>query len=1347
MAEQSFGIELRAGADVSEFRRELKAAQGDVEALGKVIDKFKRQAGDVATGQRALITLEGKDAASGTIGVVTDKLNKYGKEARETIGQLNKLTGAEKRSAMGLAQKLSYLKQAQSRVEKTSRTYRTLEKGIRAYTAAIRQNNGVQKGSIADLTEQANKLQKLSELYTLGSAQQIQYANAARKIRDEIKGTTSPLSKFFGVLNRIATVQAGFTAFAAIVGTFTGSLNKFVGQQKALEGFELALKNVGLSTAEVNERLQDANRISAELGAPLEQVEKSFKRMVPALEAVGVNAEDSGRFLEGIAARTQTLGLNTEQTGRFMEAFAQVLSKGKLQSEELNQQISELDGAFRGQLAKSLGVTTQQLEDMIKNGEITSKVFVKAFNDMANGADALRERIASGNATIQQLQNLIDLIDTQNIRRIGKAIEPGIKAFLEIQVVVAEFIETVSKSQVGQLLATIFNEIAKGARDFVKAVTEVSKIIVALLEPIAGLTKLFGGLIRAVTVATLAFVSFKASLAIKGLLTSVAGGMTLVSTAATNLSTALALVQAVGIGKTLLLLKGALLKLAPLIGALLLKFAPFVAILALAKIGMDQFAKTSEKINKPAKEFKTGLEGIIAELKEIPDAAKKAAEELNKLPTGKGGTKGKPVDATTFRGGSGQEGRDEFIRITKLSNEAAQGITKVKQELIRIGVLSKEGGATAVGAFEATDNAIATSRSSLQKFITNLNETIKAEEDYAKTIDTSTNAGKKALEKSKELTSGLKEQVAGYKMVLGQVEKEITLRSESGEIVRKMAKNMGELNDQLKEEGKIRDLAEMQLETRFMKEFGDSMEEASSKAIILAAAREKLAKINLADITAQLERTRKEGPGEDGGADRDARIKKLTELQIAAQKELKESSNELNESIQADLEQTLNSISATADGYQKLATTISNSSAKIASSTIGAFGDLRRLLDAVTERELVGKSPQQRRNIEDNRLRVLAKINQIEDLIARSRLTTEFKIAQLQNQQLQEKLRAEAILAQTRGDLEGAARLQEQIGLSKQIGSEQEKVFALELQRLNIQKRLKDEMLLQQAVEKGMFSQFTNRNTQEQKIRKELGLQKTSLKDIDGLVNQITKKGTKEIFKLDKVAIKAAEQGFKKQSTAVKELQDRYKEIVKTNQELVGTGAVLIDAYSGVKNALVGVNTEASKLSGSMRDSLGFLNSMISALGSNTQARFMGGPVEGGQTYRVNDAGLGREAFMNKFGDVKMLPAASNMNWTAPSSGTIIPAKVVKAMQKNADINANISAKQTRQTPNVSSIASSAASGVSGSLAKQLGSAVSGSTSNRITNNVTIQSQSPVNDASDLMTNVARMRLRNSRRI
>ena len=381
----------------------------------------------------------------------------------------------------------------------------------------------------------------------MGTAEQIKFAAAAKRIETQIKRTTNPLGQFFGVLNKIATLQAGFTAFAAIVGSFTGSLNKFIGQQKALEGFELALKNVGLSTEEVNQRLDDAARISRELGAPLEQVEKSFKRMVPALEAVGVNASDSGKFLEGIAARTQTLGLNTEQTGRFMEAFAQVLSKGKLQSEELNQQISELDGAFRAQLAKSLDVTTQELEKMIQQGKITSKVFVRAFNDMANGSEELRRRIKEGNPTIQQLQNLISGLDTQNIRRIGKAIEPGIKAIMQIQLAFLEFVETLSKSPVGDFFATIFNEVALGVKDFVVILLEIKKALVFILEPLAALTNQFGGLIRVATVVGLVLAKVAIALALKKLLVGAAIASGVLTKAASALGAALTFIKGISL--------------------------------------------------------------------------------------------------------------------------------------------------------------------------------------------------------------------------------------------------------------------------------------------------------------------------------------------------------------------------------------------------------------------------------------------------------------------------------------------------------------------------------------------------------------------------------------------------------------------------------------------------------------------------------------------------------------------------------------------------------------------------------------------------------------------------------
>ena len=1342
-----FSIEIPVGMDVSQVNAALKKFNGDIQQTAKYLKELK----DSITGESQLIGLQfvATDSTKPAFKAVSTGINSVNKESKGLENQLTQLTKVYSGSVTSIRQTIAARKQELAGLRNTDTRYKSLTKEIEHYQQALNKAKGIQEGSITSLRQQQQKFQELADSLALGSAEQIKYANAAKKIETQIKRTTNPLGQFFGVLNRIATLQAGFTAFAAVIGTFTGSLNKFVGQLKALEGFELALKNVGLSTAEVNDRLQDATRISAELGAPLEQVEKSFKRMVPALEAVGVNAEDSGRFLEGIAARTQTLGLNTEQTGRFMEAFAQVLSKGKLQSEELNQQISELDGAFRAQLAKSLGVTTQQLEDMIQKGEITSTVFVKAFNDMSNGAEALKKRIQDGNATIQQLQNLIDLIDTTNLRRIGKAIEPGIKAILEIQLILAEFIETVSKSEVGAFLATVFNEIAKGARDFVKAVTGVSRLINALLEPIAGVSNLFGGLIRVLTIAGLAFVTFKAQVAISAVLTSVAKSMTFLSAASLKLAAALGTLSAMNSSQFAFSLATGLVKLKIALSALLIKLAPLALLLGLAKVAMDGFSRQQEKTTEPAKKYAAGLQETVDKLDEIIRKAREAKGELDGLPPDK------PSNLIPFYGGGGggavmsEEDAFELKRNEEEMKALAKQVKKVDE-------LYRQFGETADKNFNVAGMSAAENNKMLFDLRTETENLIAQQQkrkeglvETAKGINLMSVEGQKHLKQNKTFQDQLTKEINLRQDKLDKIDKEIALRRGEGQVIREVAESYEELVTQQAAEKKMRDMALMQLETRYMKNFGDSTIEASQKTLMLSAAKEKLAEANLKDISTLLELAKAETElGEDGTfADRDRRIEKYTADFIAAQKEVKEASNALAEAVQADLKQTLDQISSLADGYANLARTISDGAAEIAGSTTGALGDFTSLLNAVTDREKEGRSPQEQRDIEDNRLRMLARINEIEDIIARSRLTTEFQIAQLQNQQLQARLSAERSLALRAGDLEGAQSLQQELDITKMIGRNQEKVFNLEHERLNLQKSLKDELLLQEALEKGMFQQYVNRGHQINAIKKDLGIATTSSQDMSQSLNKIERMGALEVISFDKTAVKVAEKGFEKQLTAGKALTDRFKELKHLNEEVNIGGQEMVRAFSDVKNLLAGANTEAAKMSGNMRESLGYLNSMISAMSSGTPARFMGGPVEGGQTYRVNDAGLGREAFMNKFGDVKMLPAASNMNWTAPSSGTIIPAKVVKAMQKNADINANISAKQTRQTPNISNIASSAASGVSGSLAKQLGSAVSGSTSNRITNNVTIQSQSPVNDASDLMTNVARMRLRNSRRI
>ena len=139
--------------------------------------------------------------------------------------------------------------------------------------------------------------------------------------------------------------------------------------------------------------------------------------MIPSLKSIGVSAADSDKFIANLAARTQCL--NTEESGRLVKAFAQVLSKGRLSGEELNQQISELDGAFRSQLAQALGLTTQQLVQFVETGRMGSAKFVQAFLKMENGVGLLQDRLTSGNATVQQLQNLLQAINTKNIESLA----------------------------------------------------------------------------------------------------------------------------------------------------------------------------------------------------------------------------------------------------------------------------------------------------------------------------------------------------------------------------------------------------------------------------------------------------------------------------------------------------------------------------------------------------------------------------------------------------------------------------------------------------------------------------------------------------------------------------------------------------------------------------------------------------------------------------------------------------------------------------------------------------------------------------------------------------------------
>lgn len=496
-------FEFKAGVSAEvQDQAVFEAALGNFQKLNKVLGKGgQRIPYDVDINVNNLPELKR--------GVeVTEQLTAQQKNAKTAI---QAMTRAQEGSLTSLRQTVNSLKQQRDQLNSTNAAWAGYNTQVKAAQAALSQAQGVQAGSLVDLRNQREELKKLRDATARfpsgpGGGDGGQSWNdlnyQIRQIDGQINKVTPGFSSFFSTLSRIATVQAGFIALTSALSAIGGVVNSYVSRTKQLEAFGLALKNVGLTQAETSAAFKEATAIATRLGAPVQQVEKSYQRMVPALRAVGADSKKTSKFIESITARTQTLGLSTEESGRLFEAFAQVLSKGKLQAEELNQQISELDGAFRTQLADAIGVNVEELTKLVEAGKITAPVFVEAVTKMSNGVEELQKRIKNGTATIQQLQNQIANISVATLSQIGGAIEPGIKSFLKLSNTVAAFFLEFSKTEVFKTLVIIFNQSAKGVEIFVSALLKVLDVVLKILQPVAtvintllGFGDAFGGVI------------------------------------------------------------------------------------------------------------------------------------------------------------------------------------------------------------------------------------------------------------------------------------------------------------------------------------------------------------------------------------------------------------------------------------------------------------------------------------------------------------------------------------------------------------------------------------------------------------------------------------------------------------------------------------------------------------------------------------------------------------------------------------------------------------------------------------------------------------------------------------
>ena len=186
---------------------------------------------------------------------------------------------------------------------------------------------------------------------------------------------------------------------------------------------------------------------------------------------------------------------------------------------------------------------------------------------------------------------------------------------------------------------------------------------------------------------------------------------------------------------------------------------------------------------------------------------------------------------------------------------------------------------------------------------------------------------------------------------------------------------------------------------------------------------------------------------------------------------------------------------------------------------------------------------------------------------------------------------------------------------------------------------------------------------------------------------------------------------------------------------------------SSTRTAANNVRSLASSTRGMVGSANAYARAMQRAADAAARAarsRWSGGPVSGGQSYTVNE--LGREMFMSNSGQLSEIKAPAFGTWRAPSSGTVIPAGMSQQIRDSREASsvaeASAASMSFRSGP-AGSVAGIEGGGLTGAIAKGFRGVSMGG--GQVVNNVQLTTQSPVSDASKILTDLARIKAQRRR--
>lgn len=185
---------------------------------------------------------------------------------------------------------------------------------------------------------------------------------------------------FGGVGSSIKGILSSLTSFGSLLalGAVGAGVASIVKTTMAVDSLKLALNAAAGSAQQGAVEWAWLQQVTNGLGLELLSTGESYKNILAAAVAAGRGVDFARSVFLGFGSASIALGASQEQAKRILTAVGQVMSKGKLQAEELTQQIGEAMPIATSVFAQALGVTTAKMQGLMQQGEVTRDVLLPA---------------------------------------------------------------------------------------------------------------------------------------------------------------------------------------------------------------------------------------------------------------------------------------------------------------------------------------------------------------------------------------------------------------------------------------------------------------------------------------------------------------------------------------------------------------------------------------------------------------------------------------------------------------------------------------------------------------------------------------------------------------------------------------------------------------------------------------------------------------------------------------------------------------------------------------------------------------------------------------------------------